>query len=872
MSQTMMAVSHTVTMTGKAQSSTDSRQPAGRNIKADILSLAIPLFVLAALGARILQTGTLYYTTNHADPTYGYGDLYRYVSMALPNGNVGWAHEAPFVYRPLVPWIVRGFYLLGIPFQWTFFSITSIALVASTIIIFFLVRGAGVSRMEASCAALAYVTLYWTVIYEFHDYFLIDAAAQAFVVAILLAVQREKFVLAAALAGVGVVCNERTYLAVAVGVVQILMPHLRPLAQTLGDIARLRVVGVVRRIPQATWTRLALLIVLPLAATFFVHMVQHATYPPGYTPPSGIIATTIDTWKAYIPMHFKSGSKIHALYTLMVVATFFTFGVLFVTALAALPLRAYSRTRFSFWSLLAALLIIAYSYTSSGDNQRLSILGWPFVIMCAAVTLNELSRRLRASMALLWAIVLIGESIFQPALYGKDPVIIPAQVRPLIENIYIPTMLVCSGIIAVLVFVAMMRSAPAAAALAGAGGSLTETPHDSVDDEHDETMKSLIARPTAMQPLPDDSDSVFWMNYRGGVAALADRCVWLAGERLHLLITAHLVPMTARAQGWNAADLHDPRWRETLARWQPVSSDIGSLWQAYQLVPADYQTLAQRLGVPPSPRDDLRRDALAALDVGLRQQQNAAADPLTWQTISIVLPAYNEEVVIAQTIHDCLRAAQRVCPNAEVIIVDDGSRDRTGAIIDEWASRDARVVAVHNRPNQGYGGALLAGFAAARGEWLFFMDSDGQFDINQIAELLARGIARPQAAILGYRAHRRDPFLRRLNAWGWKRIVGMVLGLRGVRDIDCAFKLLPAQTVKACNVQAQGAMVNTEMLVKMQRIGVPFEQVPVQHFPRKHGTATGANLRVILRAFRELLRLRLRLHEWHPPKLDATGT
>ncbi|MGH7193713.1 MAG: glycosyltransferase family 2 protein [Candidatus Saccharimonadales bacterium] len=264
----------------------------------------------------------------------------------------------------------------------------------------------------------------------------------------------------------------------------------------------------------------------------------------------------------------------------------------------------------------------------------------------------------------------------------------------------------------------------------------------------------------------------------------------------------------------------------------------------------------------------MQQSALAAFDVGLRQVNDDFSSVITWQSLSIVLPAYNEEVVIAQTVQDCLRTLRRYCPNTEVIVVDDGSRDNTGAIADELASRDARVVAVHNRPNRGYGGALLAGFDAARGELLFFMDSDGQFNIDQIQDLLRVAAEKPGTVVLGYRAHRRDPFFRRLNAGAWKRLVRLLLGLKGVRDIDCAFKLFPARTIRACQVQAEGAMVNTEFLVKMQRMHVPMVQVPVAHFARTHGTATGANLSVILKAFRELMSLRLRLHHWQPPTLS----
>src|SRR5260370_26027140 len=106
---------------------------------------------------------------------------------------------------------------------------------------------------------------------------------------------------------------------------------------------------------------------------------------------------------------------------------------------------------------------------------------------------------------------------------------------------------------------------------------------------------------------------------------------------------------------------------------------------------------------------------------------------LTTKSISIVLPAYNEEMVIADTVATCLRAAERYCPNVAVIVVNDGSRDRTGAIIYALATKDARVVPVHHPTNRGYGAAFLACFAAAHTDLLFFMDGAGQFDTPPIA-------------------------------------------------------------------------------------------------------------------------------------------
>ncbi len=245
----------------------------------------------------------------------------------------------------------------------------------------------------------------------------------------------------------------------------------------------------------------------------------------------------------------------------------------------------------------------------------------------------------------------------------------------------------------------------------------------------------------------------------------------------------------------------------------------------------------------------------------------AGPRPLTERGISVILPAWNEEANIEDTVYAVIGTLQYVAPNFEVIVVDDGSTDRTSEIADALAATDARVRVIHNRPNRGYGGALAAGFAAAEKELLFFMDSDGQFDINDIQRLILPYEAGDAEVILGYRAHRADPPLRKLNALAWKRLVSLLFGLQ-VRDIDCAFKLIPTRLMRTAAVESTGAMINTEFLAKFARMGVTMHQVPVNHYPRAKGTATGANIGVIFRAFRELFGLAQKLRTWSPDASD----
>lgn len=230
-------------------------------------------------------------------------------------------------------------------------------------------------------------------------------------------------------------------------------------------------------------------------------------------------------------------------------------------------------------------------------------------------------------------------------------------------------------------------------------------------------------------------------------------------------------------------------------------------------------------------------------------QGASTTSQLTTYSLSLVLPAYNEEQIIAATVEQAVSALTQRVKDFEVIVVNDGSSDRTGTILAKLNANDARVQVVTHEHNQGYGATLVDGFAAATKDLTFFMDSDGQFDIHDIDQFLP--FINEYDAVIGYRIKRQDTWMRKLNAWGWKRLVRLIFGVR-VRDIDCAFKLLRTSFLHNYPLETRGAMINAELLYKLKRTGCTVREIGVRHLPRQGGRATGANLRVIARAFREL--------------------
>ncbi|CAN5753789.1 hypothetical protein BH24ACT3_BH24ACT3_02030 [soil metagenome] len=224
--------------------------------------------------------------------------------------------------------------------------------------------------------------------------------------------------------------------------------------------------------------------------------------------------------------------------------------------------------------------------------------------------------------------------------------------------------------------------------------------------------------------------------------------------------------------------------------------------------------------------------------------------------LSIVLPAFNEEANIERAMDHATEVAERLCGRHEIVVVDDGSIDHTAELVTLRCGHDPRVRLVRHDLNRGYGEALRTGFEAAALDLVFFTDADNQFDLNELEAFLPW--IEHVDVVAGFRRNRQDPPMRRLAAKGWNALV-RVLFHAPVRDIDCAFKLFRRSLFAELDLVAVGAMVNTELMVRLGRSGKGVIEIGVTHFPRTAGEARGAHPKVVATAFVELVRMYRRL-------------
>jgi len=222
--------------------------------------------------------------------------------------------------------------------------------------------------------------------------------------------------------------------------------------------------------------------------------------------------------------------------------------------------------------------------------------------------------------------------------------------------------------------------------------------------------------------------------------------------------------------------------------------------------------------------------------------------------VSFFCPAYNDQGNIRGTVESVLRTFDELKLDHEIVIVEDGSPDDTAAVADSLAEEYSTVRVVHHEVNRGYGGALRSGFAQAGSFSLVtYTDGDGQYDFSEFNKLYEE--LEPGTCVIGYRRKRAEGFRRDLQ----NRIYGLLLKLRfglRVRDVNCSMKLFHRSDLNRIDITSDSSFLDAEILIKLQRKGVRIIEVPVSHYPRLHGEASGTKLSVITDTVRDMFRNR----------------
>lgn len=204
-------------------------------------------------------------------------------------------------------------------------------------------------------------------------------------------------------------------------------------------------------------------------------------------------------------------------------------------------------------------------------------------------------------------------------------------------------------------------------------------------------------------------------------------------------------------------------------------------------------------------------------------------------SLSVIFPAYNDGATIASMISAACLACCQVTDDFEIIVINDGSTDYTGTILEDMKHRCAELRVISHSSNRGYGGALRSGFASAQKDWVFYTDGDAQYnplELVALVDALTEGVD----AVNGYKSIRNDSLLRILIGRAYHYLLKLLFRFR-LRDVDCDFRLLPTRILREINLASDSGAICLEMVKKIEGAGYVFAEVPVSHYPRKYGVS-----------------------------------
>jgi glycosyltransferase involved in cell wall biosynthesis len=230
--------------------------------------------------------------------------------------------------------------------------------------------------------------------------------------------------------------------------------------------------------------------------------------------------------------------------------------------------------------------------------------------------------------------------------------------------------------------------------------------------------------------------------------------------------------------------------------------------------------------------------------------------------LSVFFPCYNEEKNILNTFNKALPTIKEIAQRWEILLIDDGSKDNTAKVLEKIHQQyPQNTKIITHRPNRGYGAALKSGFYNSRYEWIVFADGDGQFNFDEIRNLISTQEQTKADIVIGYYLGRKVPFYRIWGSMVWQLAVFLLFGLK-VKDIDCGFKLIRKKVIDTIpKLEAErGPFISSEFLIKAKKSKFKIVEIGVNHFDRQYGEATGAKLNVILSGLADLVRLWVKIN------------
>lgn len=220
--------------------------------------------------------------------------------------------------------------------------------------------------------------------------------------------------------------------------------------------------------------------------------------------------------------------------------------------------------------------------------------------------------------------------------------------------------------------------------------------------------------------------------------------------------------------------------------------------------------------------------------------------------VSLIIPAYNDEETVGRLIDDADILLSEVCSDYEIVVVNDGSKDRTLSVIQSRVDTNPRVRLINHEQNKGFGFTIRELYLAGNKELIFSLPGDYQYAPKEILQM-AKGL-RDHDFVIGLRINRNDPFRRKMQSRVYNLMLRTFYGHKH-KDVN-SIKLFRRAILDKIELLSHSPFVDAELCIRAERAGFRVIEIPIEHLPRMTQGASGGKFSVIWETFSDLFKMR----------------
>tara|TARA_B100001964_G_C14223136_1_gene596311 strand:+ start:1277 stop:1984 length:708 start_codon:yes stop_codon:yes gene_type:complete len=227
------------------------------------------------------------------------------------------------------------------------------------------------------------------------------------------------------------------------------------------------------------------------------------------------------------------------------------------------------------------------------------------------------------------------------------------------------------------------------------------------------------------------------------------------------------------------------------------------------------------------------------------------------KSISLMFPLYKDKRTVEFMITKSSSVLKKLKRKYEIIIVDDGCPQNSGKLAKKIAKRFSNIKVFFHKKNLGYGAALKTGLRKCKNDWIFVIDGDAEYDVEDLFRLLK--VSKNYDLVITYRYKKKYSTYRIFVSWVYNAILRLIFNIK-FRDISSGSRLVKRKLIKHIKLKSNSTFIGAELVIKSKLAGYKVTQIGIHTFPRTFGTGSTVRLKNILLTLKEMILLFIRIN------------